>query len=267
MIGGRTRVFALLGEPVSHSLSPVIHNAAFRVLGLDAVYVPLPCDSSHVPALMSALAAAGGGGNVTVPHKAIAARSLSRPTDRASALGACNTFWWEEGALSGDTTDVEGVLSAVSRLEVEAESWLVIGTGGSARAVVEAARLMGARLAVSSRDPARAAEFMAWAGTRGVGAAAIEEAEFLVNATPLGLKAEDSLPFRPEATPRAVAALDLVYRRGETAWVRTQRQAGRRAADGREALLAQGVAAFVRWFPKHDPPVDVMRAALHAALD
>lgn len=267
MIGGRTRVFALLGEPVSHSLSPAMHNAAFRVLGLDAVYVPFPCDAAHVPSLMSALAAAGGGGNVTVPHKAAAARALARPSERVSSLGACNTFWWEGGALSGDTTDVEGVLAALRRLEVDADTWLVIGTGGSARAVVEAARLSGARVAVSSRDPSRAAEFLAWAGTRGVGAAAVEDAELLINATPLGLKAEDMLPSRPEATPRAVAALDLVYRRGGTAWVRAQRDAGRRAADGREVLLAQGAAAFLRWFPKYDPPLDVMRAALHAALD
>jgi shikimate dehydrogenase len=267
MIGGRPRVFALLGEPVAHSLSPAMHNAAFRVLGLDAVYVPLPCDAAHVPALMSALAAAGGGGNVTVPHKAVAARSLTRRSERVSALGTCNTFWWEEGALTGDTTDVEGVLSALRRLGVDAEAWLIIGTGGSARAVVEAARLSGARVAVSSRDRARAAEFMRLARALGVGAAAVEDAELLINATPLGLKPEDALPFRPEATPRAVAALDLVYRPGGTAWIRAQRQAGRRAADGREVLLAQGAAAFVRWFPKHDPPMDVMRAALHAALD
>jgi len=266
MIGGRTRVFALLGAPVSHSLSPAMQNAAFRVLGLDAIYVPLPCDSFQVPTLMSALAAAGGGGNVTVPHKATAARALARPSERVSALGACNTFWWEDGALAGETTDVEGVLSALRHLEVEAEAWLVIGTGGSARAVAEAARQSGARLTVSSRSPARAAEFMAWAGARGVGAAAVEEAELLVNATPLGLKADDPLPVRPEATPRAVAALDLVYRRGGTAWVQSQRKAGRRAADGREVLLAQGAAALIRWFPRYDPPLDVMRAALRAAL-
>jgi shikimate dehydrogenase len=243
-----------------------MQNAAFRVLGLDAVYVPLPCAADQVPGVMSALAAAGGGGNVTVPHKAAAARALSRPSERVSALGACNTFWWEEGALAGDTTDVEGVLAALRHLEVQAEAWLVIGTGGSARAVVEAARLSGARVAVSSRSPARAAEFMAWAGERGVAAAAAEEAELLINATPLGMTSDDVLPSRAEAFPRAVAALDLVYRQGGTAWVRAQRQAGRRAADGREVLLAQGAAALTRWFPRHHPPLDVMRAALHAAL-
>jgi len=265
--GARTRVFALLGDPVAHSLSPAMHNAAFRVLGLDAVYVPLPCAASQVPVLMSALAAAGGGGNVTVPHKAVAAEALGRGSDRVRALGACNTFWWEDDGLTGESTDVEGVQAALRRLEVEAEVWLVVGTGGSARAVAEAARLAGARLAVSSRDPARAAAFLAWAGTRGIGVANPADATLVINATPLGLKSTDPLPIPPPATPRARAALDLVYARGETPWVRAQRSAGRQAADGREVLLAQGAAAFARWFPKSDPPIDAMRAALHAALD
>ncbi len=267
MRGARTRVFALLGNPVSHSLSPIMQNAAFRVLGLDAVYVPLPCAADQVPVLMTVLAAAGGGGNVTVPHKAAAARALSRPSELVGALGTCNTFWWDRETLTGDTTDVLGVQAAVGQLEVEAEAWLVIGTGGSARAVLEAARLQGARIAVSSRSPARAAEFLALAGTRGVGAAAAEEAGLIINATPLGLAPGDPLPSRPEATPAAIAALDLVYRRGETAWVAAQRRAGRRAIDGREVLLAQGAAALRRWFPLVAPPLDVMRAALRAALD
>jgi len=133
--------------------------------------------------------------------------------------------------------------------------------------VAEAARLAGARLAVFSRSPERAAAFLAWAGSRGVEVAAAEEATLVINATPLGLKSGDPVPSRPEATPQAVAALDLVYRRGETSWVRLQREAGRRAADGREMLLAQGAAAIKRWFPQQTPPIDVMRAALHAALD
>jgi shikimate dehydrogenase len=264
--GGRTRVFALLGDPVAHSLSPVMQTAAFRVLGLDAVYVPLPCLATQLDVLMTALAAAGGGGNVTVPHKAAAAAALSHPSDRVRSLGSCNTFWSEGGALAGDSTDDDGVQAAIQRLEVEAAVWLVIGTGGSARAVVEAARLAGARLAVSSRDAARAASFRAWAGARGVGSAAAEEAGLVINATPLGLKADDLLPSQPPATPNAIAALDLVYARGETAWVRAQRAAGRTAADGREVLLAQGAESLRRWFPRHSPPLDVMRAAVHAAL-
>lgn len=266
MIGGRTRLFALLGDPVAHSLSPPMHNAAFRVLGLDAVYVALPCAQSDVAVLMRALANAGGGGNVTVPYKDIAERALAIRGPNAEALGVCNTFWSERGHLAGETTDVEGVEAALTQLEVEADAWLLIGTGGSARAVVAAARARGARVAVQSRSPVRAAEFARWAAGLGVGPAEPAEARFVVNATPLGLIPGDPLPSLPEATPHAVAALDLVYGQGGTPWVAAQRAAGRRVADGRDVLLYQGVAGFRRWFPNHPPPLDVMRAALRAAL-
>jgi len=265
--GGRTRVFALLGDPVAHSLSPAMQNAAFRVLGLDAAYVPLPCTADQVPVLMQTLAAAGGGGNVTLPHKGAAARAVARPTERVTALEVCNTFWWEADQLAGDTTDVEGVQAAIRHVQGEADAWLVIGTGGSARAALEAARMAGARIAVASRDPSRAADFLALAGKRGVGTAVGEEAGLVINATPLGMRPGDPLPSLPAATPLAQAVVDLVYRAGETEWVAAQRRAGRRAVDGREVLLAQGAAALRRWFPRVSPPVDVMRAALRAALD
>jgi len=266
MIGGRTRVFALLGNPVSHSLSPAMHNAAFRVLGLDAVYVPFPCAVEQVPALMRALALSGGGGNVTVPHKEVAAGALDLASARVAQSGTCNTFWNEDGQVRGDSTDVDGILAAVDRLGVEADAWLVIGTGGSARAVAEAARLRGARLAVVSREPARRAAFASRAAGLGVESAAPEEATLVINATPLGLHPNDPLPLPVAATPAATAALDMVYRAGCTHWVREHRLAGRRADDGREVLVAQGAAALSRWFPLHDPPVEVMRAAVRAAL-
>src|SRR5688500_10278670 len=106
VISGRTRVFAILGDPVSHSLSPAMHNAAFRALGLDAVYVPLPCKADDVPVLLGSLARAGGGGNVTVPHKEAAARAVDRLEPLAQALGACNTFWGDDGGAAGGNTDV-----------------------------------------------------------------------------------------------------------------------------------------------------------------
>ena len=101
MIGGRSRVFAILGEPVAHSLSPAMHNAAFRALGLDAVYVALRASAADVPHLIRALARAGGGGNVTVPHKEVAAQAVDQPGDRVRSLGACNTFWGGEGGARG----------------------------------------------------------------------------------------------------------------------------------------------------------------------
>lgn len=266
MIRGSTRVFAVLGGRVAHSLSPAMHNAAFRVLGADATYVALTCREDDLPGLMRSLVRAGGGGNVTLPHKAAAARTVDQPSDRVSALGVCNTFWGVDGGLAGENTDVDGVLTALDRLDAPATAWLVLGTGGSARAVVEAARLRGARLASHSRDSARGAAFLGWAAKLGVPPAEAGEAEVVINTTPLGLDPADPPPSSPDSTPKARVALDLVYARGETRWVHTQRAAGRRSADGREMLISQGAASLARWFPDLHPPVEVMRAAVHAAL-
>jgi len=266
VINGRTRVFAILGEPVSHSLSPAMHNAAFRVLGLDAVYVPMSCRTEDVAALVGGIARAGGGGNVTVPHKEAAARAVGRLGARAADLGACNTFWAEDGGTAGDNTDVVGLLEALDRLAPTDRPWLVAGTGGSARAVAGAARERGVALAVRSRDPARADAFAGWVRGLGVATAEPEECGVLINTTPLGLQAGDSVPIPLDLAPAAEVALDLVYARGETAWVRALRARGLRAADGRTMLVAQGAAAFECWFPDVPAPREVMRAAIDAAL-
>jgi shikimate dehydrogenase len=267
---GSRRVFAVLGDPVAHSLSPAMHEAAFRVLGIDAAYVALRCHAEEVPAVMRALARQGGGGNVTVPHKSIAARAVTAPSPLVRELGACNTFWADGAAdgtgVAGDNTDVAGVLRALEWLELPPGPWLVLGTGGSAHAVAAAARAAGVRLAVRSRDEAKARAFLGWAATLGVQAAAPEECVACLNATPLGLAPQDPLPAAPEELPFVRVALDLVYAPGETRWVRELRRRGVRAADGREMLVAQGAAAFQRWFPAKRPAVDVMRAAVHERL-
>ena len=267
MIGGRTRLFLLLGRPVAHSLSPAMQNAAFRALGLDAVYAALDCAPEGTIALAEALAQGGGGGNATVPHKEILAAALERPSARVARLGSANVFWGEGDLLVGDSTDLDGVLEALGQLEAPATCWLLAGTGGSARAVIGAAAERGARVAVRSRAPSRAAEFSAWAATLGVAAAEPAECEVLINATPLGMAQGDAFPIETSDAPRAIAALDLVYHRGETAWVRHCRGRGLRSSDGREMLVAQGGGSLERWFPKVRAPREVMRAAVARALE
>jgi shikimate dehydrogenase len=265
VIDGTTRVFAILGDPVAHSLSPIMHNAAFRALGLAAVYVPLRCSDADLPHLMGALSRAGGGGNVTVPYKEAAAHAVDRCLEQADLLGASNTFWAEENEIVGDNTDVAGVSDAIDLLAPPPGPWLVLGTGGAARAAVGAAKMRGLLVAVSSRSVERRQRFQEWARGLGVGAAQADECTAVINTTPLGLTARDPLPIdRPPA--RAAVALDLVYARGETPWVRAMRTAGLRASDGRSMLVAQGAAAFRRWFPNRSAPVDVMRTAVDAAL-
>lgn len=264
MISGTTRVFALLGQPVSHSLSPRMHNAAFLALGLDAVYVALPCAAEQVGPLMRALVRAGGGGNVTVPHKAVAAAAVDQKVQ--AALDACNTFWGEQELLLGDNTDVTGILDGLRELGAPSTAWLVLGTGGSGRAAVEAARLAGASVAIRSRDPVRAALLEAEILKQGGQVVDAASCEVVINATPLGLVPGDPLPLEPDSHPAVRFALDMVYGAGGTAWVRAMRSSGIQAADGRTVLVAQGAAAFGRWFPGRDAPVEVMRAAVHAAL-
>ena len=266
MAGGSTRVFAVLGSPVDHSLSPAMHNAAFRALGVDAVYVALRCEAADLPAAMGVLAKSGGGGNVTLPHKEIAAAALSRRGELVERLGTCNTFWAVGIEITGDNTDVAGVLAALDQLEAPVSAWLLAGTGGGARAVVAAATERGAAIAVRSRDAVRKRNFETWVGRQGVQVVEPSVCEVLINATPLGLHAGDHLPIALDEAPEAVVAFDLVYARHETVWVRAMRQGGLRAADGRGMLVAQGAAAFKHWFPEEDAATEIMRAAVEDAL-
>lgn len=263
-ISGSTRVYALLGDPVAHSLSPTMQNAAFRALGLDAAYVALRCDAARLGALMETLAAQGGGGNVTIPHKEAAAAVLSRHGCHSEPV--CNTFWGEEGQLRGTETDSAGILAALDRLEAPRGSWCLVGTGGSARAALRAAQQAGALVAVRSRVAERAEAFQRVAVEAGLEPADPAACDVVINCTPLGLSDRDPPPIARADVPAARVALDLVYRRGETAWVRAMRGAGARAADGREVLVEQGAVAFERWFPGRAAPREVMRAAVRFAL-
>ena len=269
-ISASTRLLGVIGDPIAHSLSPTMYNAAFRALGLDAVYVALPTPAAALSSLLSALVGIGAAGNVTVPHKEAVERCCARKTDLCARVGACNTFWTEQGQLVGDNTDVAGVLGALRALGGDgAGRWLVLGTGGSARAVAVAAAEAKAELQVRSRDPERARAFARWAEGAGASAHAARvpvATEIVINATPLGLEDRDPLPLAAEEMRDITAALDLVYAPGETRWVRMLRARGLAAADGREVLVRQGTAAFSRFFPDQAAPVEVMRAAVNRAL-
>lgn len=266
MVNGKTRVFLLLGSPVVHSVSPAMQTAAFRALGLNAIYAPLQCDAPDVADIMRIVSQSGGGGNVTLPFKGDAAQALAQVSPLVRETGACNTFWMEGQGVAGENTDVAGVNAALDLLEAPATAWLLLGTGGSARAVVAAAQRKGAAIAVKSRTAAKQAEFERWAAGLGVKRASPEECQVVINATPLGLHPSDPLPIPPAGVPGVVAALDLVYGRDGTRWSRAMADRGARSADGREAVVAQGAAAFKCWFPDADPPVEVMRAVVNARL-
>lgn len=269
-IDGATSVFALLGNPVSHSLSPVIHNAAMRSAGIDAVYVALQCEAEDVASVMRSLT----GGNVTVPHKGVAAAALDRATERAVRTNACNTFWTERGRVMGDNTDVIGFSVALRRVlpDPSGARVLVIGAGGAARAAVYALLESDVdEITVIARDRARRAEIEHVAGRRArrVSVVANEKSvyregyDLVINATPLGLKDSDRSPLRFEKLDGLRAAFDMVYRAGGTVWARRAAALGIPAVDGTEMLLQQAAAAFEIWF-ETDAPMKAMRSAIHS---
>jgi shikimate dehydrogenase len=264
-----TRLIALLGDPVSHSLSPAFQNAAFREAGVDGVYLALRCDAAEVPGLLRGIARAGGGGNVTIPHKGVAARAVERRTDAVARTDACNTYWSEKGEVWGDNTDVAGVTESVRSLlggPPRGARALVIGAGGAARATVAALAAGGAgEVVVVNRTPERSRSLVERFEDAPVRGARWEELtgeafDLAVNATSLGLHPSDPLPADP-STLRAAAALDLVYAPGGTRWLHALQAAGVPAIDGIEMLIHQGVASFRRWWGV-EPSVDAMRAAL-----
>jgi len=264
-----TRPFVLLGDPVTHSLSPVMQNAAFDAAGIDAVYFAIRCSAELVPTLMAAVARAGGGGNITIPHKGVAAGAVERPTAAVRATGACNTFWFEDGQLAGDNTDVTGVTAVMTGLvgSLSGARGLVIGAGGAARATVFALLDAGASAVVLGRSRDRLAllqSTFSWAEARltvtgKVESIRSESFQVVVNATPLGMRPGDALPLDLDDVITN-AVVDLVYGPSATPWIRAAVDRGIPAADGREMLVAQGAAAFERWCGS-PAPVPAMRKA------
>ena len=280
--GGGTRLCALLGSPVLHSLSPVIHNAALGRDARDAVYLAFDVSAENLPDAVTGLRALGAvGANVTIPHK----ESVLTIADSASAtavrVGATNTLCFRNGKVFADNTDVEAVTAAVAALGLEPHglAWLVLGAGGSGRAVAWSAMAAEARtVVITNRSPERAGRLAE--DLRAVGCEArtvpwpargdaVEGADVIVNATSLGLDGETS-PLGPPELERAALSgcrgvLDLVYGPGETQLVHDARAVGLLASDGLEMLVAQAAASYRLWWDA-EPPVEVMRAAALEAV-
>lgn len=269
-----TRVFAILGNPVAHSLSPAIQTAALAAAGLDGRYVAIACQPEDVAPVMRTLARAGGGGNVTVPHKRRAAAALDRPAAAVGRTGACNTFWGEGARIRGDNTDVEGARRAVRALlagPARGARVLLAGAGGGARAAVAA--LIdedAAEVRVVNRTRARAEAMTADVGDARVRVVSDVRSleghafDLVLNATSLGLGARDPLPVDLDGLGPVGAVMDMVYAPSGTPLTAAARARGIPAMDGGEMLLRQGAAAFELWWGR-EAPLSAMRAALERA--
>jgi shikimate dehydrogenase len=303
VIGGGTALAGVLGDPVRHSLSPAMHNAALAALGLDWAYLALPVAAADLPVVLQALEALDCRGlNVTLPHKQAAAELAAELTPLALRLGAVNTLVRRDGGgWLGTNTDVEGFLAPLRAHDgtgaVEppwnAREALVLGCGGSARAVVAGLVALGVgRILVAAREEERLSRFVAgcslWAprlegllwgqepaGAPGPMAAALAGAALVVNTTPVGMAAavpgaRERSPLRPDQVallPPDATVYDLIYTPRPTALLRLAGERGCAAIDGLEMLVQQGAASLRLWSGLPDVPVAAMRAAALARLE
>ncbi|MFV1985778.1 MAG: shikimate dehydrogenase [Gemmatimonadota bacterium] len=263
------REFVLLGDPVAHSLSPRIHAAAFDAWGVDATYRAQRVEAAGLAAAVRS-AAAGGGGNVTLPYKRAVAALLEDATPDVVETGACNCFWRDRGdTLAGDNTDVGGFIRALGDLDVEVTgaAVLILGAGGAAGAVVRAVQRLGAgRVEIWNRTTARARRLAAEvAGDVIVHDRLPEEGAYdlVVNATACGLRLADPLPM--DLRGGTAAAFDLVYAPGGTPWVKHAAALGIPATDGLGMLVHQAALSLRRWFPDREPPLKEMFRAARGA--
>ncbi len=257
----------LLGHPVAHSLSPVFQNAALSDAGIRLTYDALDVSPTQLPQTLDQLLISKAAGNATIPHKLAVARACGRLTTEAERVGAVNTFAVRDGTLVGHNTDIAGFDWAARTLVGQAPAGLtvgVFGAGGAAAAVLSAVEAWRCSAIVSNRDTARAAALCErFRSTARVGDAEeiADRADIVVNATSLGMHADDIGPIDPALLRRTTAVLDLVYAPNETAFVRGARNRGIRATDGLSMLIAQGVESFAWWFGRR-PNVEVMWRAV-----
>jgi shikimate dehydrogenase len=275
VISGATRVAGVIGDPVRHSLSPVMHNAAYRVLGLDWVYAAFEVPDGQTAAALDAAALLGFVGlSVTMPHKAASAKRCDEVTARARRLDSVNTVTVRaDGSLAGDSTDGEGFVRSLRDAGHDVSAGrrvLLFGAGGAARAVGLALADAGAQVAVAARRTERAEGAAAlWGGAviawdeRDDAAAGVT---LVVNATPIGMGDDSSLPLSTYAVRPDCVYADLVYHPLETPLLAVARAAGAATVDGLGMLVHQAALQVELWSGRDAAPVAAMRAAAEESL-
>jgi shikimate dehydrogenase len=273
-IDGNASTVGVIGWPVEHSLSPVIHNAAYAALSMEWVYVPLPVEAGRLPDALAGLVALGfRGANVTMPHKTEAAALADERTEDATRLNAVNTLVVAPSGLVGHNTDAPGFdhfLRQDAGFDPQGRTALIFGAGGAARACALALARAGlARLSIAVRDASRAEDIRTMLAGEGTSvdvvafdAASAVAADLVVNATPLGVHGEE-LP-HPALGPKTLV-VDLLYRPVLTPMQSAGRAAGSSVFGGLGLLLHQAALSF-ELFTGRPAPLDVMSAAALAEL-
>lgn len=278
-IQGTTRLLGIIGDPIKHSRSPIMQNAALSHLGADYVYVPFPVKQEQLGIVLEGFQAVGVVGfNVTIPHKQAIMPYLSQISPLAQAMGAVNTVWRTERGWEGTNTDVLGFIAP---LKEERQKWsesqvVILGNGGSARAVVAGCLELGVKqVHVVGRNLGRLQAFQqSWSSPVIVHLwhelpELLSETTLLVNTTPIGMSPHvNATPVEQELLaqlPKGAIVYDLIYNPRPTQLLKLGRSLDLFTIDGTEMLVQQGAAALQIWLDE-PVPVGVMRRALLDAL-
>ncbi len=272
-----TRRTFVIGHPIAHSRSPLIHGYWLERYGISGSYHRIDVGPAALPEFLRSIEAAGfSGGNVTIPHKEAACHMVDEATPRAARVGAVNTLWLEGGRLIGDNTDGEGFRASLAQTigqgwAEEIDTALVLGAGGAARAIVAALLDAGIpRIEVANRTEARAHELSRFSLDRVAVLpwdtlhAQLSRADLLVNTTQCGMTGQPRLDLEVgELSAHAIVA-DIVYAPLETELLRSARARGLRAVDGLGMLLHQAVPGFERWYGARPEVTGELRALIEA---
>jgi len=281
-VHGNTKVLGVFGHPVSHSLSPAMHNAAIQALGIDYVYVPfhvLPDDLEKAVEGVRALGIAGV--NVTIPHKERVIEYLDKVSERSMRIRSVNTVVNREGHLIGDTTDGRGFLKSAQAEwgKLDGSRVLILGAGGSAKAVSFALAEIGCEIAIANRTVERAEQLVeglnAVFGNRTAKAVGmqrevlkseVENVDLLINSTSVGMSPDvDVIPIPPDLLHSRLLVYDLVYNPPITRLISEARSRGAKAANGLGMLIYQGAISFEMW-TGCEAPIDVMEKAVRDSI-
>ena len=267
-INAKTRVFGILGRPVTHSLSPAMHNAAFRHLGINAVYVAFPV--TDLPQAVAGLRGlAIGGVSVTIPFKEEVIPLIDALDPQAAEIGAVNTVVNRAGRLTGYNTDCLGAVKALqARINLTGQHVLILGAGGASRAIAFGIIQAGGRVTLTDVDQARAAALVKDLRAEAILPDAVGRcpATILVNATPVGMAPDiDGSPINPELLSRFQVVMDIVYQPLQTRLLQEAQARSCATIDGLQMLIHQATAQFELWTGQL-PPLEVMSQAAYKAL-
>ncbi len=268
-----TKTFAVIGDPIDHSMSPNIHNAAFRSLGLDCTYIAYRIPKGDLKAGIESLKKIKiSGFNVTIPHKIEMMNFLDDASKECKMIGATNTVSNENGRLFGYNTDMDGFLDPIKKKEISisGQNVLLMGAGGAARAIIAGfAKENAAKIFIANRTRQKAEELAKFASSLGVESEHVmlaesescaQKSKFLVNATSIGLKGEPSQISAKVINPDHVV-YDIVYMPMNTDFVLQGKKSGATIIYGYEMLLGQACIAFELWH-KLKAPYDAMKKVL-----